>query len=330
MSRASATQRRRATGVAAITVVFIALFAGAFIGLVGMLNDYADSLQPEEEIEIAATAPADPFYVLLIGSDSRRGTALYTGKATDHAQLDQYSDIMTLMRVDPRTYTITLVSVPRDTVLDGQQDKINASLRDNDPEAVVAAVGKLTGITADYYMMVTFISFENLVNAVGGIDIDVPFTIEVSDPATGKRVTVKAGKNQHLDGSAALALARARKEYGSEQDALRQVNVRNIERTLIQKMLDSDGDFDAEHVLAILEDDTKTDLDLPSAGLLMLSFVEHASEVTFYEGTGPYEDELRESDGSWVIEQDAATWARVMAVVDAGGDPSSVLKPPEF
>ena len=37
--------------------------------------------------------PTEPLYVLLIGSDSRKGTALYTGKSNEHAQVNQHSDI---------------------------------------------------------------------------------------------------------------------------------------------------------------------------------------------------------------------------------------------
>ena len=329
MVEATEKQKRRANVSALVTVVFVTMFAMAFIGVITMLNNYADSLEDiEEEIEVGTEAPTDPFYVLLIGSDSRKGTAMYTGKAGDDGQ---FADIMTLMRIDPPTYTITLVTIPRDTVVDEGADKVNAALNEgNDPLQVVEEVGRLTGVYADHYMMTTFISFENLINALGGIDVNVPATITVSDPANGKSVKVKAGKNQHLNGSEALVLARARKEYGDNQDALRQVNVRNIERAIIDKVLAMDGSFDVEHVLAVVEDDTKTDMDLPSTGLLMLGFVEHADEVTIYDCTGPYAGDQRKSDGQWVIPGDDEKWAELMQVVDAGEDPSRVVKAPKF
>lgn len=329
MAPASEKRKHKARVAAAISVTFVALFAMAFIGVVTLLNNYADQLEDKAGIEVGGDAPAEPFYVLLIGSDSRKGTAIYTGSAGG-SQEGQYADIMTLMRVDPQTFTVTLVSIPRDTMLDGWNDKINSSLSDNDPERVVDAVAELTGVRADYYMMTTFISFQNLINALGGIDVDVPKTVSVVDPATGKKVTVKKGQSRHLNGSEALVLARARKEYDGEQDALRQVNVRNIERAMIQKVLDMDGDFDVEHVLAALEGDTKTNMSLPAAGLLMLQFVEHADEVTFYDCSGPYKGDNRESDGLWVVPDDEMTWETLMSVVDAGEDPSQVVKPPEF
>ena len=330
MAKVSEKRRREANVAAALTVVFVALFATAFIGVITMLNNWADTLEPNEEIAVASEAPVDPFYVLLIGSDSRKGTAIYTGKSNEHAQVDQHADIMTLLRIDPKTYTLTLVTVPRDTALEGESGRLNESLLDNDPNQVVQAVGKLTGVYADYYMMTSFISFENLVNAIGGVNVDVPKTVSVTDPATGKSVKVKAGKNRRLDGAEALVLARARKDYERDQDALRQVNVRNIERALISKMLAMDGNFDVEHVLTVIEDDTKTNVDLASIGFLMLDFVGHADEVTIYDCTGPYAGSEREGDGLWVIEGDRDTWTRLMARVDAGEDPAGIVDPPSF
>ncbi|MBQ9003188.1 MAG: LCP family protein [Eggerthellaceae bacterium] len=329
MAQVSKKQQHKANVAAMLAVVFVAMFALSFIGLVIMLNDMADKLDHEEQVTVGTEAPTDPFYVLLIGSDSRKGTALYTGKANEHAQVDQHSDVMTLMRIDPATYKITLVTIPRDTVLNGETNKINDSLSENDPERVVESIRKLTGADVNHYMLTTFISFENLINALGGVDVDVPKTIVVPDPATGKNVTVKAGKNKHLNGSQALVLARARKEYGDNGDIIRQANVRAIERSLINKMLDAKGNFDVYHVLSALEDDTKTSLDLSSMGLLMMEFVEHADEVKIYDCTGPYWGETRESDGLWVVPEDASTWSTLMAAVDAGEDPSGIVEMPK-
>lgn len=331
MAQASEKRTRKARRAAAATVLCVVLFSGLFVGSIALLGGLASNASPEDDLVTASgVAQSEPFYVLLIGSDSRKGTALYTGRANDQSQVDQYADIITLMRVEPVTYDLTLVTIPRDTVMEGESEKVNASLLSNDPNDVVDAVERLTGVHISYYMMTTFISFENLINALGGIDVDVPRTVTVSDPSTGKNVTVKAGKNQHLDGSQALVLARARKDYGDDQEALRQVNVRNIERAIIKKVLAYDGDFDVEHVLAALEHDTYTDIDLPSIGLTMIDFVEHADEVSIYDCTGPYKGTERASDGQWVVDGDEETWIQLMQLVDTGQDPSTFIKAPTF
>ena len=324
----SEAQDRQSKRTAAVAVAVIAVLSLAFIGLVTFLDGMAGHVQ-EDQVPLASESSTDPFYTLLIGSDSRKGTALYTGNKKDHAQVDQHSDVMTLVRVDPATYTITLVTVPRDTVPAGSSAKINDALLDGDPTKVVAAVEDLTGVTVDYYMMTTFTSFETLVNAMGGVTVDVPKDVTVPDPMTAEDVSLKAGKEQTLDGSEALVLARARKEYGTDQDALRQVNVRNIEIALIDKALALDSEKKANALLVDLEKNTTTNLDMAVAGYLMVDFVTHREAVTIYSCTGPY-DGGENASGAWVVEEDSESWAVLMAVVDAVGDPSGIVPLPSF
>ena len=326
----STERERLARRNAIIGVVGVVVFAFLFLMAINIL-DRLPVGGVNDDIEVAdIEMPTEPIYVLLIGSDSRKGTALYTGKANEHAQIDQHSDIMTLMRIDPQTYTITFVTIPRDTVMPGGGGKINDALLNNDPSEVVAAAEKLTGVDIARYMMVDFTTFADLVDALGGIDVDVPKKITVSDPATGKNLTVNAGENRHLNGAQALVLARARKDYDSDQDALRQINVRAIETAMVKKVLSFDGDLDIDWLLELLEEEVKTDLDLSITGLVILDFVQHADEVTFYSCTGPYEGAIRESDEQWVVKQNSEIWAELMAAVDAGEDPSGIVELPKF
>lgn len=330
MSTASTEQARQARRNAIIGVVGVAVFAALFLMAVTILDSLPVG-RVGDDIEVATSEmPTEPMYVLLIGSDSRKGTALYTGKSNEHAQVDQHSDIMTLMRIDPRTYAITFVTVPRDTVTPGGTAKINDSLLDNDPDKVVEAVEQLTGVDVARYMMVNFTTFADLIDALGGIDVDVPKTITVPDPATGKNLTVNAGKQRHLNGAQSLVLARARKDYDSDQDALRQMNVRAVETAMVKRVLSFDGDLDIDWLLEILEKEVETDLDLPITGMVILDFVQHADEVTFYSCTGPYEGAERQSDGLWVVRRNDMAWAELMAAVDAGEDPSGIVELPKF
>ncbi len=312
--------------VAALAVLVVALITAGIIA--GMT--YLDSVAPKTQVmyQTGSVAQAQqPFYVLLIGSDSRKGTALYTGKADDHAQTDQHSDIMTLMRIDPTTYQITLVTVPRDTESDVTGSRINDALLDDDPNQVVDAVAELTGVHADYYMMTTFISYENIIDALGGVQVDVPKTVTVLDPATAKDITVKAGVNLNLKGPQALVFARARKEYVNDQDAIRQTNVRSLEQSMIEKVMS--GDIDVDSALNDLRENTTSNMDWNLAKTLINLFVEHADEAVVYSGTGPYEGTENEN-GDWTIPEDREAWAEVMETVTDGGDPAAVLTPPTY
>lgn len=326
MAEISEAHKKQSRRTAAAAVAVVAVLSLAFIGLVEFLDGTARQAK-EGKVSLEEVSSTEPFYTLLIGSDSRKGTALYTGKKTDHAQVDQHADVMTLMRVDPATYTITLVSIPRDTVLRGTSWKVNDSLLDGDPEETVATAERLTGVEIDYYMMTTFTSFEALVNALGGVTVDVPKDVKVPDPMTADNVELQAGSAQELDGSEALVLARARKEYGEHQEALRQINVRNIETAMIQKVLSLDSEKSANAVLLDLEEYTTTNLDMASIGYLVVDFVAHREDVTIYSTTGPYAGG-ENADGLWVVQEDPLAWAELMAAVDAGEDPEGIVKLP--
>lgn len=334
-SHATPTQLKRL----GIALACLAVFVAAALVAVGALTSafpragqggLQNPAAPGDAGSQVGVEAADPFYVLLIGSDSRKGTALYTGRSADHAQTDQHSDIMTLVRVDALNNKITLVTIPRDTPMPGGSGKINDALLHNNPAEVVSAVETLTGVQVSGYIMANFTNFPTLIDNLGGVTVDVPADITVDNPATGKNITVKAGKNKTLNGQETLALARGRKMYETDQDAYRQVNVRNIERALIEKVVAMEDADAALAAINYLRDDCTSNLDYATLAPLMLSVVESDVPLTFYSCTGPYAGEMDSEAGQWVCYEDAETWAALMAVVDAGEDPTGIVEVPQF
>lgn len=276
-----------------------------------------------------------PFYVLLIGSDSRRGTALYTGKASEHSQVDQHSDVMTLVWVDPVNLKLTFVTIPRDTWVEEANTKINEFLAaENDPQAVVDAVEHLTGVEISFYLMTSFIGFENIVDGLGGVMVDVPRTVTAPDPSNADDVTVDAGENVQLDGSEALVLARARKEYSGQQDGLRQSNVRALEQAIVWKGLElfaDGGSGDAfSKAFSTLMESTETNMTDAQLASLVKHFAEDLDSVQILSGTGPYVGDYDEGLELWIVDPAEGEWSELMAVVDQGGDPNSVVRSPQF
>ena len=139
---------------------------------------------------------------------------------------------------------------------------------------------------------------------------------------------MSAGKSRPLDGSEALALSRARKEYIGYQDALRQVNVRNIEIALVDSVLS--GKINISTSLDALSNWTTTNIDLGMLKWVAGEFSENYESITYYSGTGPYVGDYRESDGEWIVPADTETWMLVMQAVNEGADPSTVIAPPTF
>ena len=140
----------------------------------------------------------------MIGSDSRKGTTLYTGNAEDHAQVDQHADTVTLVRVDPKKYALTLITVPPETVMEGESSPISDTLLNNDPKETVKAVESLTGVDIPYYLMVGFRGFEDIIEDLDDIVVNVDVTVTSQDPHQREE---RCGQGGQQSGAAAVRRA---------------------------------------------------------------------------------------------------------------------------
>ena len=172
--------------------------------------------------------------VLIVGSDKR-------GKRTANL-----TDTMMVASLDPVGHSVSIVSIPRDLIGTplGNGDvfgpKLNSLMHfaDSHPKAypqgglrtLEDAVGALLGIPIHYYASLDFDGFIKMVDAVGGVDVNV--TKGFADPTydgfgfEGKGYAIAAGPH-HLDGANALAYARTRKAVG-ESDFTRQARQQQI------------------------------------------------------------------------------------------------------
>lgn len=279
-----------------------------------------------------ATATAkkftEPFYVLLVGDDCRTGTVeentgAYKGDTAGR------SDTSMLVRVDPKNYTITLVTVPRDTkyTLNGSPNKINEVFHQQGITGFEKAVTDVTGAKISYYANVEFGTFEKLIDGLNKVNVNVPMTVSLQDIVGGNNYTVNAG-NQTLDGPEALVFARVRKTYGDDMEAKRQTNDRQIIESLIKKVA-AQPSSDAATSIATFMGIVKTDFNSADLTTLVNDFAANSGKITIYSGTGPYAGGIDDSAGGlWLVTEDPTTWKNVMSAVDAGKDPNTVLKAP--
>ncbi len=152
--------------------------------------------------------------ILLMGIDRRTGE---TG-------LFYRTDTMMLISFDPVSNQLGLLSIPRDLWVDipgyYQQQRINTALEVGEsrktgygPALAMETVQNLLGMNVNNYVIMDFSAVITLVDAVGGIDIDVPYAISdysFPDMHYGyDPLVVKAGL-QHMDGSTALQYSRTR------------------------------------------------------------------------------------------------------------------------
>jgi len=142
----------------------------------------------------------------------RNGTTLLLFGVDSKAGEPARSDTIMLMRFNPRTHTINQLSIPRDTRVqlpNGSYDKINTAMFWGGPSMAVQAVKQFLGVDVNHVMVVDFKGFPRVVNAVGGVDLNVPKTITTIAGANGRTVVFKEGLH-HFDGKYAMLYVRIR------------------------------------------------------------------------------------------------------------------------
>jgi len=157
--------------------------------------------------------------ILAIGSDSRGDHYLYG-----------LADVMRLVRVDFINARVSILEVPRDIWVDIPeisdhygitQGKLNqAYLYGNKgfgyydgpgegPGLLARTINLNLGAQPDHYIAVNMVTFENIVDAVGGVDVYLPYEISVRSDDNPKGFAIPAGQH-HIDGETALWVARIR------------------------------------------------------------------------------------------------------------------------
>jgi LCP family protein required for cell wall assembly len=226
--------------VAVMAIAFVAnagLFAAWLAGVhipfaSGATYLRVEKLSPTAGVDRVAGGLTEPFFVLLVGNDSRPGVGGARG------------DALHVMGVNPQLKRATLVNIPRDTCWNG--DKINVA-NTRGPRSSADAVGALLGVPISYVVDVDFAGFEALVDGVGGVDVNVPMPMD--DEFSG--AVFSQGKN-HMTGRQALAFSRNRHDFPNS-DITRTANqgvlILDAMRQLQTKMHDAKGEF---RLLALL------------------------------------------------------------------------------
>ena len=126
------------------------------------------------------------------------------------------SDTLFVVMLDPKSNNISLLSIPRDTMVkipDRGWDKINHAFAFGGHKLTQQTVEEFLGIQINNYVVVDFKGFKGLVDAIGGIDINVEKDMYYEDPYDNLVIDLQQGR-QHLDGAKAIQYVRYRDEEG--------------------------------------------------------------------------------------------------------------------
>lgn len=306
------TKGRKGLKIAlAVFGVLFVLIVGSGIALAVWVSSLDASLGFEDEAELgrleetlvpepAAETEASAFYMLLLGSDARGGEV-------------SRSDVTMLVRIDPETTAVDLVSIPRDTMvtLGGSTQKINAAYSFGGPAGAVEAVSEFAGVPISHYAEIHFEELERLVDMLGGVWVNVPEGFENSSID----VSVSAGE-QLLTGEEALVFARERYNV-SGGDFGRAQAQRIIVEAIIKQVL-SLPPTELPGVIGNLADCVTTDYSVGDIVALAQQFV--GKDLTVYSAVCPSYS-LSEGGVSYVCPM-FDEWRDMMCRVDAGLDPN--------
>ena len=208
---------------------------------VRQLAKYSKKMKVQKENIVKASSKdiTEPFTMLLMGVDTQ-------GDITNTSGL---GDSLTVVTFNPNTLNVTILSIPRDTFVPiscyrNVRSKITHAASGGD-KCMINTIENFFGIKIDYYMKINFSGLIKIVDALGGIDVDVPYSFCESDENRMFKDPIFLEKGmQHLNGRQALGLSRNRKTYptcgakwnqGTRNDFVRGQNQQLVINAIINK-----------------------------------------------------------------------------------------------
>lgn len=316
-------KKRNRVIAAALVVVLVGILgaAGAAFAAYGYMNkietNMNEDVTPEikEALEPVPAYDGGTFYMLLLGTDKSNARANSTQYAGDTFR----SDSMILARVDPQSKKATMVSLHRDTEVEiegaGVQ-KLNAAYAIGGPALAIKTVSKMAGVPISHYAEINFDGFEEVVDALGGVTVDVP--MEIDDDEAGGYV---AAGEQNLTGEQALILCRSRHSYDEygDGDRYRAANQRMVLGAIAKKVLSSDIGTITKSVETLSQYVT-TDFTLSDIIALAGSMQGIDPDTDIYSAMEPTESEYR--NDTWYEKLNEAEWQKMMNRVRDGLPPT--------
>ncbi|MGH4139281.1 LCP family protein [Clostridium sp.] len=201
-------------------LVITTLVVSVFLLIFGYFYVYLDSLNNNavdlNKIDVSSNLNKDEIdklkndgkscNILVMGVDV--GTA-----GSTNANDPKRTDTMIVAHYNAEDKNISLVSIPRDTLIkiNNKNQKINAAHAIGGVTYAVDAVEELLGIRIDYYGKINYEGFRNVINAIGGIDMDITRNMHYDDSTQNLSINFQKGTTVHLDGKKAEEFFRWRK-----------------------------------------------------------------------------------------------------------------------
>lgn len=243
--------------------IALIIISAAVVGTVALLNGRFFQGSDESlssDIQTPTEIKEDVVNFLVCGIDDEEGR-----------DMGERTDVIMVVNYDIKAGKVHVLQIPRDTyVEDVRTNKINAVYGSDKNgggiNGLAEEIHQDFALTIDHYATIQMDGFKSLVDAVGGVDMNVPVSFELNG------VTLEAGP-QHLNGDQAEAIVRERHSYGT-QDIGRLQTQRLFIASLLDKML-SMGKMDLVGLVPTLSQYITTDLSIGE----MLGYADIASSL---------------------------------------------------
>ncbi|WP_292612409.1 LCP family protein [Methanobacterium sp. BAmetb5] len=198
-------------------------------------------------------------YLLFIpqtNSSSERINILFLGADARTPQTQGYTDSINILSIDKNTKEVSILSIPRDTkvqIAGKGVDKINSAYAYGDINTTKETVENFLKVRIDYYVLVDFTDFKEMVDSLGGITMNVEPHISAVRPELHGKTGVSK-----LTGDEALIYVRFRQD--SESEGGRMKRHREAITAIINEALNPSNILQAPTVLNQLRKNVKTDI----------------------------------------------------------------------
>jgi LCP family protein required for cell wall assembly len=247
---------------------------------------------------------SEPMTILIMGVNAPPDTAIDVGVRPI---------ALTVMHIDPATGSCTNLAIPSDSLVELPgygETKIRHALMVGGIPFQQMVTETYLGIDIDHYVLVDFTGFEELVNAVGGVTVNV--APELTSPSVPNAGT------QRIDGEQALAYAR----YGGGGDFVRIQRQQALIQGIIQALDGLNLVTEANDVLPAVQDHVRTDLGVQNMAAVGNYFSDHCSNAAMEMDTIPGEivygsivDPLFDVPLSYVVSDPAVVQQKVDALL---------------
>ncbi|GFH40284.1 LCP family protein [Lactococcus insecticola] len=260
-------------------LIFVVVALGAIFVYGKIVLDRTENVMKStfSDLGITSTKKTDeiikatkPLTVLLMGVD--------TGDATRSDTWAGNSDTMIVMTINPTTNTTTMVSLERDmlaNILDAQGHitdvaKLNSAYATGGAASAVRTIQHQIGLNIDKYALINMNGLKELVDAVGGIEVNNTLgeTISIAETEPEYTASIAPGK-QHINGDQALVYSRMRHQ-DPEGDIGRQTRQREVISQVVKKILSLNSVTKYEKILQAVSSNMKTDFSVNTSSLTSL------------------------------------------------------------